>query len=362
MDSYRRYCIIVLLLVSAIASGQLQIIGPISSSINIDLDWEDTVTFTNLYFEDWQDFPITSTSAATFPVGIDDDTVAAYLLNFESVSSDDTELGHGDPDSASNLDIILFQSVKVVRSWYLINRCCTGAVAQEGAGTIDGGTGGDLRAWIEDPKTWTPRAIVHFWIYYPRSTDQYGLFENSDGFKNMAIAVDKDGVGDDASAGLMVIDYGAGTELDPAYYTWAYWDGWLEGDKRIENNTKTQTPASWFPPGWHMVSFVVDAGNGEGTDGWMHLYVDGKLIDDGAGGGIRNSIPFRNSTTPDGFSYIEFRWFMGGNSDSYDSPKTQWLHFGPIGIEVQPGYDTTPAADQPIYIPKYMKELGLEWD
>jgi hypothetical protein len=86
------------------------------------------------------------------------------------------------------------------------------------------------------------------------------------------------------------------------------------------------------------------------------------MIDDGAGGGIRNGIPYLNASSSDGFSYIEFRWFMGGDNSDYNSPKTQWLYFGPVFIEEQSNYDITPAPGQDIYIPKDVKSYGIMWD
>lgn len=340
----------------------------IISNEDTELDWVDSVSFTQLYFEDLQDFPITNTVGATFPVGIHDDTVAKYFTNFRAVESDVTSLGHGNPDYASNVDIVEFQGVKVAQSWYLINRCCTGALSDDDIVTdpgtdpayIPGGTGFQFAAWITSPKTYNRRIIWHQWVYFPRATDQFGLFENSEGFKLPSAQINRDGAGDGTSS-YMILNYSAGTQMDPAYYNGAYWDNWVS--TRVQSNTKTKTPDTWCTPGWHLFSKYQDAGTVQGGDGVNHMYIDGKLIiDNGGGGGTLNNIPYLTTGDPAGFSHLEWRGFMGGNFDAYMSPKTQTLYFGPIGIEVQPDYDTSPAPGQDIYIPKYMKELGLMWD
>lgn len=335
--------------------------------IDYEVPWEDSVDFDQLYFVDFQDWPVTNTITASAPVGIHDDTVAKYFPNFRAVESDATELGHGDPDYASNADIVEFGGVKVVQSWYLINRCCTGALSDDGIvddpttdpAYIPGGTGFQFAAWITDPKTHVRRVIWHQWIYFPKATDKFGEFENSDGFKMPSVQINRDGVGDGTSS-YMVLNYSAGTETDPAYYNGAHWTDWSYTIVRA--NTKTIEPDTWFTPGWHLVSKYQDAGTVQGTNGVNHMYIDGKLIDDGAGGGVLNSIPYLTTGDPAGFSHIEWRGFMGGDNDAYMSPKTQTLYFGPFGVETQDGYDTTPTAGQDIYIPYYMKELGLSWD
>lgn len=322
-------------------------------------EWEDSVAFTQLFLEDWQDFTVTNTTTATSPVGIPNDSLAANITNFEALTSDSAN----DPDKADNADIVELAALNVLRSWYPEGHCCTGGPTDEGLnGGLNNGTGIEFVASLTSPSTHTRKVIMHYWVRFPESTDVMGLFENPEGVKQPGLVVDY--VNDEAIARTMILNYSAGTEFDPAYYTYAYWNqptDWVTPTGPV-TNTKTKTPDIWFTPGWHLVSIAFDAGTAQGVNGYMHLYIDGKLIDDGAGGGTRSSIPFLNGSSPSGWRQLKFASFMGGNYEAYNSPKDQAIDFGPISIEVQPGYDETPVAGQDIYVPYYMKSYGLSWN
>jgi hypothetical protein len=237
---------------------------------------------------------------------LNSDTLAAHIENFESVAST------GGDNTFEQAGIVNFDGSNVLESRYPEGECCN--EDDDIDGHITTGTGLDFRAWITSGEISNPirRLVVSMNVYLDP------LFENSSGFKLLALCTEKGNGWDNFTMRKMIVDYSLGTEFDPQYYSHAYWGG-FGSPVETGANTKTITPDSYYPRGeWINVAYVVDAGLLNTPNGWTEFFINKKMIVDG-----RYDIPAIGTGDANGLTYIEFTTFMGGSDPSYLSPRTQ---------------------------------------
>ena len=280
--------------------------------ISLNTTSADTVAYTLLWSEDFDDFPVSSTLTAS--------ALSTYVDNFESASSTG---GDGVYEDAG---IVLFDGSNVMESRYPEGECCVeGNIIADwptaGNNYTTSGTGVDWRAYItaageSDPNP-PRRLVISMNIYLDP------LFENSNGFKLPALCTEKGSGWDNGTMRMMIVDYSSGTEFDPQYYSHAYWNGYAQ-PVVTQANTKTITPLSYFPRGeWVNVAMVLDAGtiNAVPANGWVEFFINGEMIVED-----RSNVPFIATGDVECLTYIEFTTFMGGSSSGYMSPRDQYMY------------------------------------
>jgi len=307
--------------------------------------WTDTVNHNVIYSEDFDDFPITNTHAAALPVGIPETDLELYWEGFEALSSDDAN----DPDLADNVDIVSIDGNNVIKSWYLIDQCCTGAYSDywpiengdEGwEGVIHGGTGVNVNFWF--PST---RVIVQSYNIFIMAG-----FQNSDGWKNPGVGTDKGTTYSEASVRTMIVD--SQTEFDVAIYHYNFRNGFYQPPER-EANTKSLTPDIWFADNqWHNVTLYMDAGTELTQNGVVEVFIDGIKIDPTVWApGHRSGIGYIDIGDNPGWKYGKFATFMGGEGNGYISPQTQWILYDDYVIYTLDSYPWVATPGEAIYIP-----------
>ena len=254
---------------------------------------------------DWDNFTVTTTHGANVPTGIWEDSLEANIPTHYNLDSDDA----WNPYFADNADIVVFDGSKVLKSWYLQGQCCTGANVDKDIS--DGGTGIDEQFYITGISDYYTEVYLSYNVYLMPG------FDNSAGFKMPGIKLEKD----NAYSKLMIVPY-LGVDMEPQYFTRAYWNG---VDLSTHFNTKTiGVPTAGA---WHNITLRLYAGTSGNADGLVEMSWDGVYV-----GQKVPDVPFVISGEPSGFSYVSFSTFMGGNTTSYDSPQDQWILFDDVVI------------------------------
>ncbi len=213
-----------------------------------------------------------------------------------------------------------------MKSWYYQGQCCTEATWEPNA---NGGTGMDARADISSPDVYRTELYISYDVYWDAVT---GDFENSNGHKLPGLQPEVNTLW---GVGRMMNVNSSYYQMDPAYYTHAYWNGYGSSNT-LQSNTKTG--GNWFSSGVKInITIRMSYGTVGTSDGFMELFVDGIFIGgQGLGsawpGDGRYNIPFHPSGSPDGWGGVQMSTFMGGESTGYQSPKDQFMLLGKVTV------------------------------
>jgi hypothetical protein len=318
--------------------------------------WVDSVDYTVIYSEDFDDFPTTNTHVASSPVGIPNAYFPLYWERSDGLFSDDAN----NPTIADNADIVSVDGDNALKSWYLEDQCCTGAASdsidliinEDGKwdGVVWGGTGVN--------PAFTLPAITRVLVYSYNIFIMDG-FENADGFKLPGIATSKGTYGSEGGARNMVIDATdwGGTNMDISFYhrrwisgTWPYG---TYATPQLANNTKSLVPDTWLTSGvWHHIALYMDAGTTLSYNGVLELFIDGVKIGPTQWAPAHASgMGYINTGDNAGWQHSEFSTFMGGEGKHYMSPQDQWILFDDLVIYTLDSYPYPADVGEAIYTP-----------
>lgn len=262
---------------TSLSVGNCGDISPITTTVVWDEDFEDFTVAEDIYRYQFQNFM----DGVFVDMGSELDTIA------------------------DDVAIASFDGGKSYRSDYLQGQCCT--EVQTGVPS-DGGTGSDPRFYITSSTTFYEELYFAYNVYYDAD------FTQNEAHKMPALGFSSS----NRTARLMIkyID-GSNEGLNPTFY-YSYYPSYGSAYQMYSSNT----PISGLSRGeWHNICYRLYSGTPQGGNGLFELFIDGVFTGHG-----RYNIKWEDSGDPTGWSYIDFSTFMGGSSESYDSPQDQSMY------------------------------------